>query len=202
MNTKNIKIIITTLFAIAIFSFILPYPTVVDNTFYTLKQQQRINDLNEIETYEQKFVKTARVINVDWFDAVNELFKSNTTVKVIDVKTKREYFVQRIGGTNHAEVQTVNHESTEILSQINMQNLNCTRRPVWVEINGLYYAASASTVLHGYTKLNNGQGGHTCIHFLNSKTHGTNRIDKLHQKEVNYAYLHKSELLKYLKSLA
>ena len=53
---------------------------------------------------------------------------------------------------------------------------------------------------HGFSLIDNGEGGHTCIHFLNSKTHGTKRVDEAHQECVDYAYKNKALLIEYLKN--
>ena len=62
------------------------------------------------------------------------------------------------------------------------------RRPVWVEINGMWVAGSINGMPHGYSLItDNGQDGHTCIHFEKSKTHGTKRVDEAHQEAVQTA---------------
>ena len=63
-----------------------------------------------------------------------------------------------------------------------------------VEINGVFVAASINGMPHGYSLIDNGQGGHTCIHFLNSKTHGTKRVDETHQAAVQEAYSRRKEI--------
>ena len=40
---------------------------------------------------------------------------------------------------------------------------------------------------HGTSTIDNDFGGHFCIHFKNSKTHGTDRVDPDHQKCVTTA---------------
>ena len=37
---------------------------------------------------------------------------------------------------------------------------------------------------HGTSTLNNNFDGHFCIHFYNSRTHGTDRVDEDHQNAV------------------
>ena len=40
---------------------------------------------------------------------------------------------------------------------------------------------------HGSGPLDNGFSGHHCIHFVNSRTHGTNRVCPLHQAAIKKA---------------
>ena len=52
---------------------------------------------------------------------------------------------------------------------------------------------------HGFSLINeNNMDGHTCIHFLNSRTHGTDRVDEAHQAAVAEAYRKRNELYKIL----
>ena len=42
---------------------------------------------------------------------------------------------------------------------------------------------------HGESAIDgNGYPGHLCVHFLNSRTHGTDRVDEDHQKMILKAY--------------
>ena len=68
-----------------------------------------------------------------------------------------------------------------------------------MEIDGQFFAASTNGMPHGFSILDNNEGGHTCIHFLNSKTHGTKRVDEQHQACVEYAHKNKALLIEYLK---
>ncbi|MPN47989.1 hypothetical protein SDC9_195593 [bioreactor metagenome] len=90
-------------------------------------------------------------------------------------------------------------------------NWNWARRAVIVETDGRKIAASISGMPHagldskpanvtvsgrseGYGKgvnldtiKGNGQDGHFDVHFLNSRTHGTNRVNAAHQQMVKVA---------------
>ena len=129
-------------------------------------------------------------------------FTKYVTVRVIDIKSQREYFVQRLGGYNHADVQTIDYENTKIFKEIYGGEWSWVRRPVWVEIDGQFFAGSTNGMPHGFSLIDNGEGGHTCIHFLNSKTHGTKRVDEAHQECVDYASKNKALLIEYLKNQA
>ena len=56
-------------------------------------------------------------------------------------------------------------------------------------IDGQRYAASIYSEPHGESAIDdNGYPGHLCVHFLNSRTHGTDRVDEDHQKMILKAY--------------
>ena len=61
------------------------------------------------------------------------------------------------------------------------------RRAILILYNGHVYAASMNGMPHGTTTISNGFDGHFCIHFKNSKTHGTKKVDPDHQSAVTSA---------------
>ena len=140
------------------------------------------------------------VVNLNWFDVVDNFFTKYTLVaRVIDVETKKFYYVKRVGGYNHADVQPIDAENTAVMKSLYNGEWSWTRRPVWVEINGTYVAASINGMPHGYSLIEgNDMDGHTCIHFLLSKTHGTKRVDEAHQNAVATAYERRDELYDFL----
>lgn len=164
------------------------------------KEQQIVNDLNEQEETVVLNNEAVKVLNLNWFDSMDAIFTKYQKVRVIDIKSKTEYYVKRMGGYNHADVQTVDAKNTAIFKKIYGGTWSWTRRPVWVEINGQFYAGSTNGMPHGFDILQTGEGGHTCIHFLNSKTHGTKRVDEQHQACVEYASKNQNLLNEYLKN--
>ena len=140
------------------------------------------------------------VVNLNWFDVVDNFFTKYTLVaRVIDIETKKSYYVKRVGGYNHADVQPIDAENTAVMKSLYNGEWSWTRRPVWVEINGTYVAASINGMPHGYSLIEgNDMDGHTCIHFLLSKTHGTKRVDEAHQNAVATAYERRDELYDFL----
>ena len=154
----------------------------------------------DAESNGQVISEIGNVVNLDWFDVVDNFFTKYTLVaRVIDVETKKSYYVQRVGGYNHADVQPIDAENTAIMKSLYDGVWSWTRRAVWVEINGTYVAASINGMPHGYTLIEgNNMDGHTCIHFLNSKTHGTKRVDEAHQNAVATAYDRRDELYQFL----
>ncbi len=200
MNSKIVSVFLLVLLFSFCFASIIPYPNFVSDNLVSAKDQQVINDKYEDEEHNVEDNSTeVEVLSYDWFDFMDEHFTKYVTVRVIDIWSQTEYYVQRFGGYNHADVQTIDNENTQIFKQIYGGEWSWARRPVWVEINGQFYAGSTNGMPHGFSILDNGEGGHTCIHFLNSKTHGTKRVDEQHQECVSIAAKNKALLNEYLR---
>lgn len=198
MKSKTIFFSIIVFVMSILITSIIPYPYFLGDSFLTPKQEQSINDFYEEEKEPEEVLPAIDVVNLDWFETVNSFFKKYVTVRVIDILSGKQYYVQRLGGYNHADVQTIDKQNTEIFKSIYGGQWSWTRRPVWVQIDDVFVAASTNGMPHGFSILDNGEGGHTCIHFLNSKTHGTKRVDPEHQKAVAYAFEHRDEINDYI----
>ena len=62
------------------------------------------------------------------------------------------------------------------------------RRAVFVTIDGINYAASINGMPHGSGSIkDNDFDGHHCIHFTNSRTHGSNSVCPKHQAAIRRA---------------
>lgn len=189
-----------TLFLIVVFfianfwASVFPYPFFSPSTTLTVGQNQDLNDRNEGENSPVTGSSDIKVVNLNWFDVVDTFFEKYVTVRVIDINTKKQYYVKRTGGYNHADVEPIDSKNVDIFHSLYNYEWSWARRPVWVEINGVFVAASINGMPHGYSLIDNGQGGHTCIHFLNSKTHGTKRVDETHQAAVQEAYDRRKEI--------
>ena len=147
---------------------------------------------------------------LDWWEQASKLFKIGSTATVTDTQTGRTFKIVRTYGTNHADVEALTAKDSETIKDI-WGGWSWTRRPVIVEVNDRRIAASMAAMPHagldskpantyvsqrsgGYSRgLNldkvkdNGMSGHMDVHFLNSKTHGTNRVDPKHQAMVRQA---------------
>lgn len=135
----------------------------------------------------------------NWFDFVNEYFEKYTTAQVIDVDTLITYTVKRVGGYNHADVEPISIEDTSKMYSIYDNEWSWVRRAVWVKYGDRYIAASINGYPHSYDLVeDNDMTGHTCIHFLMSRTHGTNRVDEAHQAAVEKAYNNQQRLNDFL----
>ena len=199
MKTNSIALILSIILCSFLFNQVIPYPT-SNSILLSASEQQYINDSFEEESSQTTSSVYYPVLNLDWFEYMNSYFTKYQTVRVIDIKSQTEYYVKRMGGYNHADVQTIDAKNTEIFKKVYGGTWSWVRRPVWVEIEGKFYAGSTNGMPHGFDILETGEGGHTCIHFLNSKTHGTKRVDPDHQRCVEYAYNSVDLLNEYLKT--
>ena len=93
-----------------------------------------------------------------------------------------------MGGYDHADVEPLTAYDTQQMYRIYNYTWSWTRRAVYVTIDGITLAASINGMPHPSDYLvGNNMDGHTCIHFLNSKTHGSQKVDADHQAAVQKA---------------
>lgn len=124
----------------------------------------------------------------DWWTVVDAAFPRKTTAMVTDIDTGITFQVYRYGGSNHADIEPVTAADTAKLKQVYGGQWSWNRRAIIVNINGHIFAASMNGMPHGGQDiLNNNFEGQFCIHFLNSRTHGTNRVDEAHQAAIRKA---------------
>ncbi len=138
---------------------------------------------------------------IDWYTGGIQTIWAKGKVAVIkDVKTGYVMNVYRWSGGNHADVEPLTAGDTARMckmygvsnaDQIVSKNL-WQRRPIWVTIGGRTFAASMFGFPHNYpagdTIATNDFKGQFCIHFVNSKTHDSNRVDSFHQAAIEEAY--------------
>lgn len=121
----------------------------------------------------------------DWWTEVQYVFTRGSVATVTDVDTGISYQVRRKGGSNHADCEPLTAADTAKMKQIYGGQWSWERRAVIVSVNGRVFAASQNGMPHGlYDVYNNNFDGHFCIHFKNSRTHGTNKVDAAHQAAV------------------
>jgi peptidoglycan hydrolase-like protein with peptidoglycan-binding domain len=148
--------------------------------------------------------------DLDWFTLVRDIWKRGMNAVVTDVDTGKSFNVKRTYGTNHADVETLTQADTDMMKEI-WGGFSWERRAVVVQIGGYTLAGSMTAMPHagldnkkegawvsgrsagygyGYNYdavKNNGINGHMDIHFKNSRTHGTNVVQKVHQDMVKKA---------------
>lgn len=148
---------------------------------------------------------------LDWWTEVQTLFPRGAEAKVIDLWTGKSINIKRSYGGNHADCETLTKEDTKMMKEIWGGEWSWNRRPVIVIVGERRIAASMIGMPHagldakaaniqvkgrsgGFgsgvnldTVKGNGMNGHFCIHFLNSRTHGTNKVDAKHQKNIKIA---------------
>ncbi|MGE5329102.1 MAG: peptidoglycan-binding domain-containing protein [Deltaproteobacteria bacterium] len=150
-----------------------------------------------------------RNLLVPWFENAEKIFYIGAKAKVIDVGTKLSFNIKRSYGYNHADVETLTAADTSIMKKIYGGQWSWERRSVIVVVNGKAMAASMAGMPHagredlpadswvsdwrtgdygpGYNLekvKGNNMSGHFDIHFLGSKTHGTDKVDDAHQSMV------------------
>ncbi|MBR1584805.1 MAG: SH3 domain-containing protein [Clostridia bacterium] len=154
------------------------------------------------------------VEKVDWFTGdIQTVWAIGVNAVVTDVYTGISFRAQRLYGGNHADCEPLTTEDTTAYCQIygvnNAQEISdrmselqsWRRRPLWVTVGGRTFAASMYGVPHNYSGdriADNNFNGQFCVHFVNSRTHETNRVDTDnsqngnfgHQSAIQYAYTH------------
>ena len=131
-----------------------------------------------------------KVYEADWWTSgIARRFGRGETAVVTDVATGISFRVYRSGGTNHADVQPYTAKDTAAMKKACGSNFGTwTRRAIWVTVDGKKYAASMNCMPHGDGSItSNNFDGHFCIHFTNSRTHGTNKVCNLHQAAIQKA---------------
>lgn len=185
MRQKMVIYVTIFLISLAVFAGLFPYPIFSDYTNVTRENMLEINNFSETELSVQKNSEP-RVESLEW-KVVDLLMEYDKTYKLIDLESGAEIYIQRTGGINHAEVETIDEENTLTLKEL-LGSFSWERRGCYLQLNdNLYVCASLSCFPHGENKLENGLGGHLCLHFKNSKTHSTNIVDKGHQKAIKSA---------------
>jgi hypothetical protein len=107
---------------------------------------------------------------------------------ITDVETGLSFRVQRRGGSKHADCQPLTAEDTAVMRKIYGGQWSWARRAIVVSLDGKHMAASMNGMPHGAGAIkNNDFDGHFCIHFLNSRTHESNKLDSAHQAMVKKA---------------
>ena len=131
---------------------------------------------------------TYRTEKLDWFKGGAQLFHGQCAMTIKDVNTGRTFRVQRRFGTNHLDVEPLTANDTAVLKSVFGGSFSWSRRAILVLFNGHVYAASMNGMPHGtYGITDNNFNGHFCIHFTNSRTHDTDKVDSAHQNCVQHA---------------
>ena len=131
---------------------------------------------------------TAEKLN--WFNGGTNKIPKGATFKVKDIKTGIVFTCKRWSGVNHADSEPLTAEDTAKMKKI-YKHWSWRRRAVLVKYNGHVYAASMNGMPHGTgTIKHNNFNGHFCIHFSGSKTHGSKKVDSMHQSCVKEALKH------------
>ena len=133
--------------------------------------------------------KTYKTETLDWFkDNGTKVIPKNARFTIKDVGTGKTFEAVRWSGSNHIDAEPRTASDTKTMKAIYGGSWSWRRRPILVLYNGHVYAASMNGMPHGTATISgNNFNGHFCIHFKNSKTHETNRVDGDHQDAVRRA---------------
>ena len=145
----------------------------------------------DIHSYAHDKGVNGSVMPSRWWETVQYEFQRGAVATVMDIKTRKQFKIQRYSGTNHADVETLTREDTAILKDIYGGVWSWDRRAVWVTVGSRTYAASMNGYPHASSNSgidDNGMNGQVCIHFKDSYGHGSNSEDPKHAQCVKDAY--------------
>lgn len=138
---------------------------------------------------------------VDWYTGdIQQLWPKGTNHKIYDVQTGLIWTAHRWSGGKHVDAEPLTSADTAVLCKIygvsNAREIASKnmwqRRPSLVTIGNRTFACSIYGVPHNYpagdTIANNNYNGQLCIHFSNSRTHTSNKVDSYHTKAIQYAW--------------
>jgi len=133
--------------------------------------------------------KTYKTETLDWFkDDVTRVIPKNARFTIKDVNTGKTFEAVRWSGSNHIDAEPRTASDTKTMKAIYGGSWSWRRRPILIMYNGHVYAASMNGMPHGTSTISgNNFNGHFCIHFKNSKTHETKKVDSEHQNAVDRA---------------
>ena len=139
------------------------------------------------------------IYNVNWFNSsggVNSAYtsaglKKGGSATLTDIYTGKSFNIKIQSLGNHADVEPATADDTKVLCSLyNVSNASMLeslnkyqRRAVVLTVKNssgvkTQFIGSIYAIPHGKnTVYGNNFDGQFCVHFLNSKTHGTNRVD-------------------------
>lgn len=125
---------------------------------------------------------------VDW-SGINDMFPMGSTATLQDFETGRTFEIHHLFGENHADCEPLTAYDTSIMKQCFGGDWSWERRAAIIWLDGTPIACSMAGMPHGTSQDVNGNDfdGMFDLHFLNSRTHGTNSIDPDHQAMVRRA---------------
>lgn len=125
---------------------------------------------------------------VDW-SQINSIFPIGSNATLKDCATGRTFRIHHLFGTNHADCEPLTAEDTSIMKECFGGAWSWDRRAAILLLDGRAIACSMAGMPHGTSQdiYGNDFDGMFDLHFLNSRTHGTDRVDEDHQAMVKRA---------------
>lgn len=136
---------------------------------------------------------------LDWFEEVLPMaqaiygadYRGKIKIVIEDYYTGVQINALFSYGHNHMDIEPLTAEDTEKIKKLWDYNYSWTMRPVLVYYLDHVVAASLAGMPHAGSTLNrisdNGMYGVLDLHFKNSRTHATNKVDNRHQVQVKIA---------------
>ena len=137
---------------------------------------------------------------IDWWTGgIQELIPKGSNFKVYDVKTGIVWWAHRWSGGNHADIETLTAADTARLCRIYgvskasqiTEKTHWQRRPCLITVGTRTFACALYGVPHnsdGDTIPDNDLTGQICLHFTNSRTHGSNKVVSYNEDAIEYAW--------------
>lgn len=173
---------------------------------------QEISGKDEFKLTHDEVVAVLDKAQVVEWNTFDDIMKEGTRFVVVDYITGRYWVCERTWGGNHADVETIDKESTNSLNKVKHDHAGWKYRPVLIIFDdGSVYAASSFVVAHagvdgkdpypnnvyfrsggyGYGPnldkiANNGANGHYCVHVRKSTNHFDGNVNQEHQKNIDY----------------
>lgn len=125
---------------------------------------------------------------VDW-SRINDMFPMGSTATLQDFETGRTFKIHHLFGENHADCEPLTAYDTSVMKQCFGGEWSWERRAAIILLDGQPIACSMAGMPHGTSQDIDGNDfdGMFDLHFLNSRTHGSNSIDPDHQAMVRRA---------------
>ena len=131
----------------------------------------------------------SKVVKLDWYKTGKNVLKRGGYAYLYDITTGIKLRIKRMGGTNHADVEPATKADTAKLKKIAAGKFSWVCHAAILLANDRDVACSVNTMPHGQqTITNNGYDGQFCLHMVNSKTHGSGKVNPNHQACINKAY--------------
>lgn len=125
---------------------------------------------------------------LDWYkDNVSKVIPKKAKFTVKDCLTGKTFTMIRWSGGDHMDAEPATDADAQTVKEIYGGSYSWRRRAILVKYNGHVYAASMNGMPHGDDTIDNAFDGHLCIHFKNSKTHESDKVDPDHQNAVQKA---------------
>lgn len=130
----------------------------------------------------------SKVVKMDWFKEGKNLVKKGSYATLYSIDTGKQFRIKRMGGSSHMDVEPATAADTAIFKSI-AKTWSWKSYAMILIANGKYVACGVNAMPHGdQTIKDNDFDGQFCLHMVNSRTHGSDSVNKEHQKSIDRAY--------------